>query len=302
MVTTAWEELPALLRDEVERHVGPVAKATPVRVGGNSDVAAFLDVPEGRVFLKGVKGISRPMRWLRNEVSAGTLAAPLAPAVLFSVELDDWLAAGFEYVPGRPADLSPRSPDLELVGSTLERMSVITATGLKGLHERWTVRDWWSRLATEAPAHVADWDVDRMDRWTALAPEAVQGDRLTHTDLHGDQFVLGADGRVHVIDWGWPAAAAEWVDTAFMVIRLIEGGHTPAQAEEWAGTLRTWSGIDGEAVTAFAAFVAGLWTYRAATDNNSGMHGRAKIAREYAAWRLPVVNSTSKTGTVGPPR
>jgi hypothetical protein len=168
MVATAWEELPALLRDEVERHVGPVAKATPIKVGGNSDVAAFLDVPEGRVFLKGVKGISRPMRWLRNEVSAGTLAAPLAPAVLFSVELDDWLAAGFAYVPGRPANLSPRSPDLECVASTLERLGAMPATGLKGLHERWTVRNWWSRLATEAPTHVAGWDVDQMDRWTAL--------------------------------------------------------------------------------------------------------------------------------------
>jgi hypothetical protein len=285
-VATAWEALPALLRDEVERHTGHVVKAVAIDVGGNSDVAAVLDVPGRRVFLKGVKGISRPMRWLRNEVSAGALAAPLAPAVLFSVELDEWLVAGFEYVPGRPADLSPGSPDLECVASTLERLSVMPAPGLKGLHERWTVRDWWGRLAAEAPERVTGWNVDGMDRWTALAPEAVQGDRLTHTDLHGDQFVLGADGRVHVIDWGWPAAAAEWVDTAFMVIRLVEAGHTPDQAEEWARTLRTWSGIDGKAVTAFALFVAGLWTYRAAADNVPGMNGRARIAREYAAWRL----------------
>jgi hypothetical protein len=285
-VATAWEALPALLRDEVERHTGSVVKATTIDVGVNSDVAAVLDVPERRVFLKGVKGISRPMRWLRNEVSAGMLAAPLAPAVLFSVELDDWLVAGFEYVPGRPADISPGSPDLECVASILERLSVMPAPGLKGLHERWTVRDWWSRLATEAPEQVAGWDVDGMDRWTALAPDAVQGDRLTHTDLHSDQFVLGAGGQVHVIDWGWPAAAAEWVDTAFMVIRLVEAGHKPDQAEEWAHTLRTWSGIDGKAVNAFAAFVAGLWTYRAVTGNVPGMNGRASIAREYAAWRL----------------
>ncbi|MGH3913137.1 MAG: hypothetical protein ACRDTC_06970 [Pseudonocardiaceae bacterium] len=66
-----------------------------------------------------------------------------------------------------------------------------------------------------APAVVNGWNVDEMSRWTSLIPEAADGDRLLHTDLHGDQFCIGSGGDVHVIDWGFPAAGAPWVDVAF---------------------------------------------------------------------------------------
>jgi Ser/Thr protein kinase RdoA (MazF antagonist) len=285
-VATAWGALPAQVRREIEQTIGPVVKAVPTDIGNNNDIAAVLDLTEGRAFLKGVKGISRPMRWLRNEVKHGALAAPFAPKVILSVDLEDWFVAVFEYVPGRPADLSPQSPDLRLVGAVLERLSVLSAPGLKSLRERWTVRDWWGRLAVEAPERVSGLNVSTMDRYASAAPDAVLGHHLAHTDLHGDQFILGAGDQVRVIDWGWPAAAANWVDTAYMVIRLIEAGHAPDQAEDWAYSLRTWSAIDNSAVTAFAVFIAGLWAYRAAVDNVDGMNRRAAVARRWAEWRL----------------
>ncbi|MCK9928493.1 hypothetical protein MXD62_15150 [Frankia sp. Mgl5] len=48
------------------------------------------------------------------------------------------------------------------------------------------------------------------------------------------------------------------------------------------------AGLDGgrRALTAFAALVAGLWTYRAVTDGADGPWVRA--ARDYAAWRVGV--------------
>ncbi|WP_250280151.1 hypothetical protein [Frankia sp. Cppng1_Ct_nod] len=125
-----------------------------------------------------------------------------------------------------------------------------------------------------------------MDRWTALVSEAVEGDRLVHTDLHGDQFIIGADGAIHVIDWGWPAAGAGWADTAFMVIRLIEAGHSPGDAEALAATRPCWTAEQDE-LAAFTAFVAGLWTYRAVNNHNHGAY-RAQAARDYAAWRVGV--------------
>ncbi|OAA18825.1 hypothetical protein AAY23_11151, partial [Frankia casuarinae] len=45
-----------------------------------------------------------------------------------------------------------------------------------------------------------------------------------------------------MVDWGWPAQGAGWVDAAFMVIRLIGAGHTPQQAEQWAAGLDCWAG------------------------------------------------------------
>ncbi|KQC37078.1 hypothetical protein UK82_17420 [Frankia sp. ACN1ag] len=279
------------MRQTVERHVGSVSSVTVIDDGQNNDLAALVS-GERPVFVKGVKGISRRMRWLRNEITAGALAGGIAPAVLFAEDVtadDDWLVVGFEYLPGRAADLAPGSVDLPAVGVTVDRIGALPAPGIRGLHLRWEVQDWWSRLGEIAPDVVTGWDVEDMDRWTVLAPEAVEGDRLVHTDLHGDQFIIGADGVIHVIDWGWPAAGAGWVDTAFMVIRLIEAGHSPADAEAWAATRAGWR-VEADALTAFAAFTAGLWTYRSVTEHNRGAR-RARVARDYAARRVGVTEA-----------
>jgi hypothetical protein len=102
-------------------------------------------------------------------------------------------------------------------------------------------------------------------------------------DLHAGQFLL--DGPlVRVVDWARPAAAACWVDAAFMVIRLVGAGHDPADAEQWAAGLACWT-VTPDALTAFACYVAGLWTLRAIEGGGSAAAGRARVARRYAAAR-----------------
>ncbi|MCL9795787.1 hypothetical protein [Frankia sp. AgKG'84/4] len=247
-----WEALPAVVREAAGRHLGSVESATAIQVGQNNDFAAVVRGEAGPVFVKAVRGISRRMRWLRNESTAGTLAPGIAPTMIFAedveVDGDPWLVVGFEHLLGRPADLASGSVDLAVVGRMLDRINVLPAPGVRGLRDRWSVQDWWHRLRGIAPDAVASVDVDQMHRWASLAPEAVEGDRLVHTDLHGDQFIIGAADEVHVIDWGFPGAAAEWVDTAFLVIRLVNAGHTPRDAESWAATRPGWS-ADDDALT-----------------------------------------------------
>ncbi|MDA3647639.1 hypothetical protein LZ318_36400 [Saccharopolyspora indica] len=118
-------------------------------------------------------------------------------------------------------------------------------------------------------------------------PELAHGGLLAHTDLHGDQFRIGTHGTAHVIDWGCPGAAAPWIDGAFLVLRLLEAGHEPGAAESWAVTnLAGFGDITDEHLTAFAAYLAGMWTHWAVTKDKPGMHHRARLARDYAAWRL----------------
>ncbi|MGH3913702.1 MAG: hypothetical protein ACRDTC_09860 [Pseudonocardiaceae bacterium] len=155
------------------------------------------------VFLKGVKGISRRRRWLRNEIIAAPLTQGLSPAVLFSHDIAGWLVVGFDYVTGRPASLAPDSPDLPIVATTVNRISALPGAGLRPLRERFGVTDWWDKLAAEAPATVGGWNLDALTRWASAFPELADGDRLAHTDLHGDQFLLGSNGAAHVIDWGY---------------------------------------------------------------------------------------------------
>lgn len=287
-MSVTWNDLPQPVRAAVERHTGLVVDTTDITDGQNSDIAAVLRGQCGRpVFLKGVHGVSRRMRWLRHEIAAGRLAGGVAPAVLFHADVAGWLVVGFEYVPGRAASLAPGSPDLPLVASVVEKISTVPASGLRPLRDRWGVTDWWRTIADQAPTAVDGWDIDEMSRWTSLVPDLVDGDRLLHTDLHGEQFRIGSGGDVHVLDWGFPAAGAPWVDVAFLVLRLVEAGHHPEDAEAWARSLSCFSGVDRVILNAFSAYVAGLWSYWAVTDEAPGAAHRARLAREYAAWRLP---------------
>ncbi|WP_322747723.1 MULTISPECIES: hypothetical protein [unclassified Frankia] len=76
------------------------------------------------------------------------------------------------------------------------------------------------------------------------------------------------------------------VDAAFMVIRLIGAGHSPQQAEQWASRLTCWAGATDDDLNAFACYVAGLWSMRAAQSDNRAAQNRATLARSYATWRL----------------
>ncbi|MBM7772939.1 hypothetical protein JOD54_003143 [Actinokineospora baliensis] len=286
-----WEDLPRPIQDIAEQHVGVVVEALEVDGGSASDVATVVRGAGGeRAFVKAVAGISRRMRWLRNEIAGSGAAVGVAPEVLFHADLtatevgEDWLVVGFEFVPGRSASLAPGSPDLPVVAEVVERIAGLGAGGMRPLRDRWAPTDWWERVAGVAPEVVADVDVEEMSRLSAEVPAMVEGDRLLHTDLHGDQFVIGAGGDVRVVDWGFPGAGARWVDTAFMILRLIEAGHGPENAEGWARARGTFVGVDERVLTAWAAYVAGLWTHIAVSGQGSSR--RAGLARDYVSWRL----------------
>ncbi|WP_233427812.1 phosphotransferase family protein [Actinokineospora spheciospongiae] len=229
--------------------------------------------------------MSRRMRWLRNEITGSLHASDIAPDVVFHADMDDWLIIGFAYVPGRRADLSPGSADLPLVAGTLSRISRIQAPDLRPLRDRWFATDWWTRLADEAPDHIRGWDAAELARVSATAPALVDGTSLLHTDLHADQFLISQDGQVHVVDWGFPGSGAPWVDTAFMTLRLVGAGHTPAEAESWARTIPSYADASPGALAAFAAYVAGFWTHLSLSAGHGARH-RARLARACANWRL----------------
>ncbi|MFR9729099.1 hypothetical protein ACL03H_07715 [Saccharopolyspora sp. MS10] len=286
---TTWQELPDEVRGAVRGHVGPVSSAAEITNGRGSDLAAVLDTAAGRVFVKGVEGVSPRMRHLRNEITTGTLTGGLAPAVLFAEDLGDWLVVGFEYLAGRPADLSPGSPDLSVVADVVNRIGARPGDDARPLRTRFGAVDWWGRLDADAPELVEGWDLVDAARWCATFPLLADGDRLVHADLHGDQILIG-DGPARVIDWAFPGSGAAWVDPAFVVLRLIEAGHEPAAAEAWARAhLTGLRGADDAHLTAFAVYLAGMWTHWTSTRTGPGLHHRARLARDYAAWRLAQV-------------
>lgn len=285
-----WAEVPQAVRDAVSARLSPPIVVHDVAVGANCDLAAVAGTRDGRVFVKAVRGVGRSMKWLRNEITGNAAAHGLAPAVVFhaDIEAEDsqpWLIVGFEYVDGRPVNLSPGSPDLDVVGATLERIASCPAPAeMWPLAQRWAPTDWWSRSAEHSPAAVAGWDLDEMTQRGAPVPQLVAGNMLVHTDLHAEQILLSLNGQAHVIDWGYPCAGAPWVDSALMVLRLILAGHDHADAEAWGRGLSPLGDVDPTTLDAFACYTAGLWSYFAAT-RPQGSTRRAQVAREWAAWR-----------------
>ncbi|UVS77545.1 phosphotransferase family protein [Actinokineospora sp. UTMC 2448] len=284
----SWDDLPGAVRLSVERHAGPISVIERVVVGQSSDITCVLHLGDSRrVFLKGVRGRRPAMRWLRNETAAARHVVGIAPEVLFSedvaVDGDDWLVVGFEHVSGRPADLSPGSPDLAPVAQVVERIAEVRAPDLRPLTMRWPETHWWRDLAVAQPEAVHGLDPARLDALSAELPALVDGDRLVHTDLHGDQFLLcGPSARV--IDWGMPGRGAAWVDTAYLIVRLIERGHFPAEAESWARSRGTWSADAEAALTPWAVYLAGMWTSWVRQGRCTAT--RAALAQRYMRWRL----------------
>jgi hypothetical protein len=229
-----WHELPPAVRAEVQSHTGPILRATPVVAGSISDFAAVLESRDGRFFCKGAVA-GNPMGWMhRNEARINPYLPAQIPRLHWQVEADCWLILGFEYLEGRHPDLSPSSPDLPAVAVTLSAMA--------------------SALTPCPVPKVQAASVRWADR---VAPEVVDGQTLVHTDVTPHNFLAYGSGMT-VVDWSMPCRGAAWIDTALMVVRLIRGGHSPEQAEVWAGQIPAWSAAPPEAVNAFATGIAAL--------------------------------------------
>ena len=71
-----------------------------------------------------------------------------------------------------------------------------------------------------------------------------------------------------------------------MMLRLVEAGHSIEDAEAWAHERTSFAGVTDQALTAFAVYVAGLWTHWAVSAPEPGADDRARLACRYASNRL----------------
>ncbi|QWF78396.1 hypothetical protein [Amycolatopsis sp. CA-230715] len=292
MPRTTWEGLPALVRAVIERECGRVLRAEEPSAGRNSDFSATVYTDRGPVFCKGITDAhgkrgamhrheSMINKWLPHEV---------APRLLWQAEADGWLLLGFEHVAGCHADLSPGSPDLPLVTeamTTLARELAQCPSGVPSLADKMAWLAGWRRLRHDPPAELDNWSREQLDllvEWEARGLEAVAGDALLHTDLHSLN-ILVAD-RARVIDWAWARSGAAWTDTAHLVVRLIDAGHRPSDAERWAAGIPGWQDVSGTELTGFAVALAGMWTYLRHADPQPQRPRLAGSARTWAEHRL----------------
>lgn len=261
LMRTLWAGLPAPVRAAVTAHTGPVTAAADVPYGYNCQFAATLDTPGGGVFVKGVAGYSSGHD---QEEATAPHTAGAGPALRWRTEADDWDLIAFDAVPGRHADLGPGSPDLPAAAELLTTASLLDAPGL-------TLPAW-------------------ADQWAAVAtPDEralLTGAQLVHGDINPHNLLVNGD-RAWLVDWAMPSRGPGWADTAEAAVRLMEDGHTAADACRWADTVPAWRAADPDAMAMWAevrcrALAAAVGEHGARHSN--GRH-RALAAEVRAAVR-----------------
>ncbi|OLT12040.1 hypothetical protein BJF79_04250 [Actinomadura sp. CNU-125] len=263
---TRRTSLPEHLRREIEAETGPVLRVEPLSKGNHADIAATLHTSGGRVFVKAARKLvdrdSPEVMSLRREASANPFVCEFAPRLRWRVETGEWLALGFEYVDGRPADFSPGSPDLEALAKTVHAVQETPCPDAV----RMSAERRWQRYA---------------DDTTPLA-----GDALLHTDLNEDNFIITPDGRAHVVDWAFVTRGAAWLELVLLIPWLLKAGHTPREADAWAARFPSWLHAPEADVDMFTAAFAEQWRTAAGSRDDDWVRLHAELTGRWAAYRL----------------
>ncbi|WP_436764081.1 phosphotransferase [Streptosporangium sp. V21-05] len=275
-------------RDAAEVVCGPIERTTSLPGGLTAGLAARLDTPAGRMFVKAIPEDSPSMRLYQRERLVGTVMPESMPAprMVWSGHTAGWIMLMFEYVDvRRTVDFTPGSPDLpdvlDVVRALGERLTPNPGAAVPSVADNveFLTRRADSLLA-DPPADLRSLPAYRSAR-ARLDWDAIAGTTLLHADLHEDNLLVGVDG-VRLIDWGLACQGAAWVETALLIPRFILSGHTPEQAEQAAGQVPAWKTAPEATVTGLAA----VWSlFREFVSRNGPERIRASRARAAAAGR-----------------
>jgi hypothetical protein len=260
-----WEDLPGSLKDAISRRTGPITSGRAVTDGKNSPLAAVIETRNGTMFVKGLPSDHRMVITQAREAAAAPLVKAISPELLWHFDEAGWNVLGFEHIPGRAADYSPGSPDLDPVITLMEELSRIEIPAGPGP---------WKPIETRLRTYVDD-PADAL---------AFTGQALTHTDWMPDN-VLVSQGRAWLVDWAWATPAAAWTDPAFWLLRLIARGHTIEQAEAHAARLPAYAAADPARIDVFARANVNMWNEIESQNPHPWAKTMARTARAWAQHR-----------------
>ena len=259
----SYWHLPTVVRDRIEDTTGVVASVRAVGGGLNSSVAAILDTPDRRYF---VKALPADHRWVWTQAREAEIARyvrPVAPLLHARVVALDWDVLVFEALDGHQADYSPGSADLADVADVLVRMGGLRAPDV-------LLRRAQQRLQKYA-------DPSDLHYFAGVA--------LLHTDLNHGNVIVSQD-QARIVDWGWATLGAPWLDAAYWVSWLIAAGHGPGSAERWAAKVPAWRSAPPDGITAFAKANARIWAEAGGADPDPWTRRMAGASTAWSRYRL----------------
>ena len=147
----AWDDLPGPLKQAIEARIGPITAVRIAAAGQNSPLAAIIDARDGKVFAKGLPSEHRRVITQAREAAVAPLVRDISPALLWHFDEAGWNVLGYEYVPGRHADYTPGSPDLDRLVQLMDALSQIKVKDDPGPFKR--AEDRWKPTSMTRDRH-----------------------------------------------------------------------------------------------------------------------------------------------------
>ncbi|MEW2593905.1 aminoglycoside phosphotransferase [Micromonospora aurantiaca] len=251
-----WTTLPRSVITRITEQVGGAFEATPAPDGNHAQIASTVTGPSGPVFVKAACD-EWAVQSLRYELAVTQAVDRYPPALRWHFEADGWLVVGTEHLAGPHPDLSPDSPNLDLLAAALKDLQQTSAPG-----DRWFT-----------PA-------DRL----GFAHPAMHGGTLVHSDLNPTNLIITPHG-LRIVDWAWATKAAAWVELALLVQWLIGSGHTADQAEDWLRQFPAWTATDPDVLDHFASANAAKWATKARHNTERWVQDLARWTGDWAIHR-----------------
>lgn len=255
-----WDELPAAARRAVADHTGDIITTAPSTRSGPSGFATMLHTAAGAVLVKGVPLAHPQVRTQQREAEVNPYLPATCPRLLWHVRAGGWALLGYELIVARQAVYEPGSPDLPRVETAVAELQ-------------------HTQLPAGAPAQ------DAAERWAEYAgsedASPLTGTTLLHTDLAPHNVLIS--GRARVTGWTRPTRGAAWIDPAVLILRLMDAGHTAADADMWAKRFPAWAEAPRTHVQLFNQLNARRWSALATEDPQPWKQRMAELARAWAS-------------------
>ena len=238
MPRATWDDLPASVRERVERTLGaPVAEHRSYPGGYSPGTADRVVAANGAVaFVKAVHPEHNPhtpaLHRAELRVMRSLPPGLPVPTLLDGFESDGWVVLVLEHVDGaHPAQPWRRDEFLAVVDAVLDLTDRLTPSPLElgsavdELREGW---QGWARCSANPLPDLDPWLADRLPGLNDRARrslDAMVGDTLLHLDLRADNLLIrSAEGpiaeRVVLIDWPWAVTGARWLDAALLTAEV----------------------------------------------------------------------------------
>lgn len=214
--------------DLIGPHTGRVEHIKSASGFGSSSTS-LVEATGGRFFVKATPKDSRDLEAAEREATINPFIHSVSPSIRWQAEDRDWFVVGFDAVEGRSASFLPGSEDLPLVVGTLNRVSALP---LPEVAHGW-VETRWDRFVTEEERPL------------------LRGGMLTHTDIHGRNFVIGEE-QTWLVDWEWPTRSSPATMPTCLAVQLVSSGHTPEEAEAWVSGSDAWKAASPESLVVLA--------------------------------------------------